>query len=179
MSSLIDVATGNDLTSDQEKFVNVWSKEYFDHVAVSRDLKKASVHWRLFLTVDGELTGHVALTEFMVIIDGREQSCGAVGGLLTARTKMGKGYGNQLMDAAETFIFERLAFESAILFCLPDLVPFYGHRGWTTIQTPVTLEQSAGIITWPESVMTLRGQPVISADSIIHVPKQPQKNQRS
>lgn len=177
MAYLIDVVTGNDLTPDQENFVNVWSSEYFDHVAVSRDLKKASVHWRLFLTVDGELASHVALTEFLVIIDDREQYSGAVGGLLTARTKMGKGYGNHLMDAAESFIFERLAFESAILFCLPDLVRFYAHRGWNRIQTPVTLEQSTGTVTWPESVMTLRGQPPISADSVIHVPKQPQKSQ--
>jgi len=171
-SQHIAVIKGNNVTNDQKDFVNLWSKEYFGEVAVAQGLKKAPVHWRLFLSHEDSLVSHVALTEFKVAVDDKELVVsGAVGGLLTAKSLMGNGYGNALMDQAEKHIFEELGLDFGILFCLAELVPFYERRGWKLVTKPVTLAQKSGSITWSESVMVLTSDQTL-ADSTFHVPFQ-------
>jgi len=99
----VDLAKGNDLSASQKVFVNHWSEVYFGTLATSQDIDQAPVHWRLFLRDANGFVSHVALTEFRIEVDGREQKTAAVGGLLTAQDAMGKGYANQLMDVAEEF----------------------------------------------------------------------------
>jgi len=86
---------------------------------------------------------------------------------------MGKGHATRLLDEAESFIFERLAFRFGILFCLPALVPFYARRGWMQLRIPVTLEQRHGIATWSEAAMILSRGNDVSPDPLVHVPIQP------
>ena len=57
------------------------------------------------------------------------------------------------MDYAEEFILNELHLPFAILFCLPELESFYVKREWKSLDIPVTLQQSNGSATWPESVM--------------------------
>src|SRR5262245_53508395 len=99
----VDLAKGNDLSASQKVFVNHWSEVYFGTLATSQDIDQAPVHWRLFLRDANGFVSHVALTEFRIEVDGREQKTAAVGGLLTAQDAMGKGSANQLMDVAEEF----------------------------------------------------------------------------
>jgi len=40
------------------------------------------------------------------------------------------------MDRAEAFIFTELNLSTGILFCLPELVPFYAKRGWSLVENP-------------------------------------------
>jgi hypothetical protein len=168
----VELVKGNELNSSQEAFVNHWSEVYFGAVAVSHDLDQAPVHWRLFLRDAQGLVSHVALTEFFIEVDGGVRKTAAVGGLLTAKDAMGRGYANQLMDVTEEFFFNQLNLNLGILFCLPGLIPFYAKRGWESIAFPVTLAHRDGIVTWPEAVMILPKPGMCWEGKSIHVPRQ-------
>jgi hypothetical protein len=112
------------------------------------------------------------LTEFLIKVDGRVRNTAAVGGLLTAKDAMGKGYANQLIGVTEGFFFNQLNLHLGILFCLPGLIPFYTKRGWESIAFPVTLAQKNGVVTWPEAVMILPKPGTRWEGKSIHVPRQ-------
>ena len=169
----LKVIRGNELSAAQADFLNHWSEEYFGEVAVSKGLAKAPVHWRLILEECGEMLSAVALTEMALEIDGESQTLGAVGGLLTPKPLQGLGYGNALMERTEAFIFRDLNLPGAILFCLPELVPFYARRGWLAVDHPVTLEQKAGSVVWGAAVMLLWPENAHRNTHSIHLPLRP------
>ena len=173
----LDVVVGNNMTSEQEAFINHWSQHYFGAVAVSRGLSKAPVHWRLILRSKQQQLSHVALTEMDIEIDGVSKTVGAIGGLFTPSSLQNNGYGNALMDEAEVFIFDRLKLPSAILFCLDELVPFYARRRWSLLTLPVTLQQKDGVTIWGASVMVLTPEGDSQQHLLIHVPSQNRKQQ--
>jgi GNAT superfamily N-acetyltransferase len=166
----LDVVREQDVTSDQEHFINHWNQHYFGQVSVARGLKQAPVHWRLIWRDEKTLLSHVALTELGIELDGQPMRAGAIGGLFTPPHLQGRGYANALMEEAETFLFEHLKLPMGILFCLPELVPFYAKRHWTAVTQPVTLEQTSGSVTWSASVMILLRDRTQIAQSVIHVP---------
>lgn len=166
----IDIIQGNDLTFAQEQFINQWNQHYFGHVAVAKGVAKAPVHWRLLLRDAESLLSHVALTEMAVELDGQTQLCGAVGGLFTPPELQDRGHASALMDRAEAFIFDEIKLSTGILFCLPELVPFYARRSWSVVEGAVTLEQSSGVVTWGAAVMLLAADRGQHGRHRIHVP---------
>lgn len=169
----LDIIRGNDVTRAQEQFINHWNQHYFGEVAVAKGLAKAPVHWRLLLRDDKSLLSHVALTEMMIELDGQPAKCGAIGGLFTPLELQGRGHANALMDHAEAFIFQQLRLTMGILFCLPELVPFYARRGWSLVESPVTLEQARGVVTWGAAVMLLSADHTQHGQHRVHVPNIP------
>lgn len=166
----IEIVEGNDFTPAQEQFINHWNQHYFGEVAVVKRLAKAPVHWRLLLREDEGLLSHVALTEMTVHLDGQCMKCGAVGGLFTPPDLQRMGYATEIMDRAEAFIFTELKLPTGILFCLPELVPFYAKRRWSLVENPVTLEQASAVVTWGAAVMLLAADRAQHGQHRIHVP---------
>lgn len=166
----LDILQGNDTTPAQTEFINHWNQHYFGEVAVAKGLAKAPVHWRLILRDDQSMVSHVALTEMMIELDDQRIKTGAVGGLFTPLDLQGRGHATALMDRAEEFIFDRLQLSFGILFCLPELVPFYARRGWSLVENPVTLEQAKGVVTWGAAVMLLSADRTQNGQHSIHVP---------
>lgn len=174
MSVQIEIISQGELSGDYARFAEKWSRIYFQpESSVGDEHQLAGVHWRLFLRSGDELVSHVGLTEYLIMLDGRPEYVGAVGGLFTQRNAMGKGHASRLMDEAEAFIFGRLAFRFGILFCLAALVPFYARRGWVQLRTSVTLEQQRGLATWPEATMIFSRENKPSPSALVHVPIQP------
>jgi len=171
-----DLIAGDDMTPTQEEFINHWSQFYFGNVAVSRGLAQAPVHWRLILRDGADLLSQVGVTELDLKIDGHLQRAGALGALFTPTNLKKNGYGNALLDHAEEFIFGTLNLPMGILFCLPELVPFYARRSWSLITQPVTLEQKSGVTTWAAAAMVLFQNRVQSGDHVIHMPIQTRKD---
>lgn len=165
-----DVIHEDDATLPQEQFINYWNQHYFGEVAVSKGLTKAPVHWRLILRDDQGMASHVALTEMNIEMNGQPTKCGAVGGLFTPLQLQGRGYGSALTSRAEAFIFDRLELSMGILFCLPELVPFYAKRGWSLVDQPVTLEQKNGVVTWGAAVMIVSADRAQKGHHSIHIP---------
>jgi GNAT superfamily N-acetyltransferase len=174
MSLQTEIINKEALSGERERFVEKWSRIYFQSGFTNRGEEQlATVHWRFFLSSGDELVSHVGLTEYLLVLDGRPEYVGAIGGLFTKDGAMGRGHASRLMDQAETFIFERLGFRFGILFCLPALVPFYARRGWVRLRIPVTLEQRQSIATWPEAAMIFSRGNQVSPDALVHVPIQP------
>jgi hypothetical protein len=44
---------------------------------------------------------------------------------------------------------------AGLLFCLPELVPYYEALGWQEVRSPVLIEQPGGPIRCPLRVMVL------------------------
>ncbi len=166
----LEVIEGNDLSAEQEEFINYWNQHYFGEIAVAKGLAKAPVHWRLILSEDRNLLSHVALTGMKIELNVERIKVGAVGGLFTPPELQGRGHATALMDHAEDFLFDRLELPACILFCLPELVPFYTRRGWSLVEGPVTLQQKTGVVTWGAAAMLLNANQGQSVNHTIHVP---------
>ena len=166
----LEVVRGDEVTPDQEAFINQWNQHFFGQVGISRGLKQAPVHWRLFWRDDQTLHSHVALTELEIELDDQPMTVGAFGGLFTPPHLQGRGFATTLMDQAEVFVFDHLKLPLGLLFCLPELVPFYTARHWTNVTRPVTLEQETSTVTWGGAVMIMNPDRVQNALSKIHVP---------
>lgn len=171
----LDIIHRDEVTPEQEGFINHWSQAYFGEAAITKRLSSAPVHWRLILRDGEKMVSQVAVTELEVDFDGTRLTVGAIGGLFTPEKFQGRGYANALMDRAEDFIFMKLEFPFGILFCLPALVPFYAKRRWTEIAGPVTLEKNHGNHTWGAATMILFPDRTQTGDHSVHVPNQPKR----
>lgn len=167
---MLNIVPDSEVTPAHLDFVQRWSNLYFRPAGVSEDLQEASVHWRIFLSDASQLAGHVAVTKLLVEVDGVATTLAAIGGLFVVREQMNRGFGNQLMTAAEELAFGRMQLSTAILFCLPRLVPFYERRNWRCVKGDVTLQQpTGGIAIWPEKVMVLAAPASEWLEGSIHV----------
>lgn len=171
IDSRVEIVGGAETTPAQNAFVDHWDRHYFGGLTVGKGLTKPPVHWRLFLREGGNLLAHVAITELVVELDGTAATLGAVGGLFTPAHLQGKGYGNTVMERAEQFIWKDLKRPAAILFCLPQLVPFYARRHWHRVAHPVTLQQNDGTVTWDAEVMLRWPDGSQHLTRSIHVPR--------
>lgn len=66
------------------------------------------------------------------------QTCG-LHGVLTFPDFRNEGYASQLVAAASQHIREQCEADIALLFCAPELVPFYACAGWEHRENAVTL----------------------------------------
>lgn len=170
-TNYLEVMRSDEITPDQEAFIHQWNQHFFsEQVGISRRLKQAPVHWHIFWRNDQTLLSHVALTELEIELDDQPMTVGALGGLFTPPDLQDKGFATTLMDQAEVFLFDHLKLPLGLLFCLPEMVPFYTERHWTNVIRPVTLEQETGIVTWMGAVMMMNPDRVQNALSKIHVP---------
>lgn len=81
-----------------------------------------------------------------------------VGGVMTPAACQRRGFSSALVHFAQEFIFSELDAEYGLLFCLPELTPFYARLGWISVNAPVHIEQPQGKIVWPKAAMVLPGR---------------------
>ena len=87
--------------------------------------------------------------------NGSELRLGGLNGVITIPEARGKGYGNRVVSGAEQHIRVEMDADFGMLFCHPELVPFYEPRGWEIIDGPVTNDQPDGPRLTPHIVMVL------------------------
>ncbi len=101
----------------------------------------ASPQWSILLWDQGELVSHVGLTVREISHNGEPNRIGGVGGVMTAPSHQGRGLASQGLRAAADYLQSDLAIDYALLFCLPELVPFYGRFGWQPFRGDLFIEQ--------------------------------------
>lgn len=101
----------------------------------------ASPQWSILLWDQGELVTHVGLTVREIRHNGEPKRIGGVGGVMTAPSHQGRGWASQGLRVAAGSLQSELAVAYALLFCLPELVPFYGRFGWQPFQGKIFIEQ--------------------------------------
>lgn len=92
-----------------------------------------------------------------------------VGGVMTPAAYKRKGFSSTLVRIAQEFIFTEVDADYGLLFCLPELTPFYRRLGWISVNAPVHIEQPQGKIVWPKAAMVLPGRGRVWQDAEIDV----------
>lgn len=106
----------------------------------------ASPQWSILLWEQDELVTHVGLLVREIIQDGKLQRIGGLGAVATHPARQGKGFASQAMRAAAQWFDRDRAVPYALLFCRPNLIPFYERLLWKPFMGQVFVEQPEGKI---------------------------------
>jgi predicted acetyltransferase len=99
---------------------------------------------RVLLEADGDLVCHVGIFWRTATWNGHKIRIGGIGSVATREDRRRRGYASIALTAAiRTFRDER-ATDFAMLFCAPELAPFYQARGWRAFTGEVLAEQRGG-----------------------------------
>lgn len=127
--------------------------------------------WHFVLDLDGDVVTHAAVVERELHIDGHPVRTGYVEAVATAPAHDGRGYGSQVMEAANAHIRERYEFGALGT----GRHRFYERLGWETWQGQAFVRGPDGLERTPDDegyILVLRtptsppfdGTEVISCD---------------
>ncbi len=111
--------------------------------------------WRILVTVDGQLVGHVAVTERTGAVGGQPVRLAGISDVETAPPWRGRGLARAAMARAAALMCDELHADFGLLFCKPWLVPFYERLGWHEAAGPTVFDQPGGKATYHLSTMVL------------------------
>jgi predicted acetyltransferase len=92
--------------------------------------KNEPVHF--IISNGNSLVSHAEVIEINIIHSNVECLCYGLGNVFTFPPYRGKGYGQEAVKAATTYI-SKSNVDVAILFCDPSRMKFYEHSGWKGI----------------------------------------------
>jgi aminoglycoside 2'-N-acetyltransferase I len=101
-------------------------------------------HADLRVLVQSEADGlvcHVGIFRRSVTWNGRIMHAGGIGGVATRADRRGRGYASVALDAAIQTLKDEGSIDFAMLFCEPQLAPFYDARGWRPFEGDIYAEQ--------------------------------------
>jgi aminoglycoside 2'-N-acetyltransferase I len=100
---------------------------------------------RVLVELEGEgVVCHVGIFRREVTWNGRKLRAGGIGGVLTREDARGRGYASIALDAAIQTLKDEGSTGFAMLFCEPQLAPFYVERGWKPFDGEIYAEQPQG-----------------------------------
>lgn len=141
------------LTDAERQILLGWSDDIFG--LGDLDFHGRKKDWHVMGYADGQLVSHVGLLKDVVRVAQQPVTVGGVGAVITIPPAQRKGYAHALLQRTATFMSETLQAEFGLLFCLPRLISFYQSAGWQEVVSPVFIEQPAGRVVAPVSVMCL------------------------
>ncbi|MEM9805115.1 MAG: GNAT family N-acetyltransferase [Cyanobacteria bacterium P01_D01_bin.56] len=123
------------LTDKEKKSLFGWGENIFG-------VRKLNLSWRskdrhFLLYSDGELASHVGILQHVVIVNGEAVTVGGVGGVVTIPESQKKGFARQLMQHTAKFLEQEWKVDAGLLFCFPEMGPYYEAYGWQQVQAPV------------------------------------------
>ena len=158
-----------ELNQDERSLVSNWGSEAFGSQEWVRSFSWATPDWRLFLIDHDQPVSHVKLTLRRGRFGTSDVLFAGVGGVMTPRTLQRRGFSSALLVMMQDFVFSELRTDFGLLFCLPELTPFYGGLGWTSVKSAVYIEQPQGKIVWPKAAMLLPGSGTSFQDAEIDI----------
>ena len=112
----------------------------------SRFFTWAKPAWSVLLWEGDELLSRVGLLVRDAFHNGDSKRIGGIGGVATHPASQGKGHASQAMREAADRFHNDLNVPYALLFCRPQLVPFYERLMWKPFEGKVFVEQLQGKI---------------------------------
>ena len=110
----------------------------------SRFFTWAKPGWSVLVWEDDELVSRVGLLVRDVFHDGTPKRIGGIGGVATHPASQGKGHASLAMREAADRFHNDLNVAYALLFCRPQLIPFYERLMWKPFEGKVFVEQLQG-----------------------------------
>jgi GNAT superfamily N-acetyltransferase len=134
-----------------------WSAEDRFRTRLWRDDR--AVH---FVRADGNLlVSHAQIVVPDLERAGRPLRIAGVGGVMTYPQFRGEGHGTAVMRRATDHIRTDPSFDVGMLFCDPDVIPFYERFGWMTLPGGRVIELEPG---GPEDVVMTVGDATVLPD---------------
>lgn len=122
-----------------------WSDGFTDEDRYRSRLHEVSDETVHFLRVAGDLlVSHVQVIPIEVHGRDRDLTLGGVSGVLTYPQFRGEGHATALLHAAAGHI-NRQGFDLGMLFCGPEMIPFYERLGWRALPEGRVLVGSADL----------------------------------
>jgi predicted N-acetyltransferase YhbS len=100
----------------------------------------------------GRLVAHAGLLRLPLTAGDTTTEAMGVGGVAVAPDVRGRGLARRVVTAALDHARTQGP-PYALLFCRPDLVPFYHRLGWHRVEAPVHVEQHDGPVPMPLNTM--------------------------
>jgi GNAT superfamily N-acetyltransferase len=134
-----------------------WSVEDRSRTRLWRD--DHAVH---FVRADDDLlVSHAQIVVPDLERDGRRLRIAGVGGVMTYPQFRGEGHGTAVMRRTTDHIRIDASFDVGMLFCEPDVIPFYERFGWTTLPANRVIQLAPG---GPEDVVMTVGDATVLPD---------------
>jgi len=130
-----------------------WGENIFGIEAHKLSWRPKDVHFLLYW--DDDPVSHVGILKHEVNVNSEPVMVGGVGGVITVPEAQSRGFAHRLMQHAARFLENEWKVDAGLLFCRPQLVPYYTNLGWQAVESPVLIEQSGGKIVSPLRVMSL------------------------
>ena len=148
---MLSIETRDGLSQPEKETLFGWSDDPWDNNRYGLTWTGTDV--RFLGLEDGKPVTHSGLYFHSIDMGGREMTLAGLNSVITVPHARGKGYGGQIVGAAEDYMSEERPVDFGMLFCHPELQAFYGPRGWRAIDGPVTIDQPEGKRQTPHVVM--------------------------
>ncbi len=130
-----------------------WEEDIFRIDAYGLKWRKTA--WSFIGYIEGEPVSHVGVLGHTVGVENHPILVGGIAAVVTLPSARGRGYAHRTLDAATPFLRDNLKAEFGLLFCLDELMSFYGKMGWKKVEDPVIVDQPQGQVVYPMNVMVL------------------------
>jgi aminoglycoside 2'-N-acetyltransferase I len=109
------------------------------------DIVFAHADLRVLIQIEGEgVVCHVGIFRREVTWNGRKTRAGGIGGVATREDRQRRGYASIALNAAIQTLKDEGSTDFGLLFCEPQLAPFYVGRGWKPFDGEIYAEQPQG-----------------------------------
>lgn len=149
----MEITQANDLTDTEQKQLFGWGEDIFGVQPWGLQWRRKDL--RFVLYDEGKPVSHAGILKHTVSINGEAVSVAGLGGVVTVPEARDKGFARQAVQQAMTFAKSEWAVDAGLLFCRPQMVPYYEATGWEIVESPVLIEQPGGTIPSPLPVMVL------------------------
>ncbi len=147
------IKTRLNLDPEERKALFGWGDDLWDNDRYALTWRGTDVYCVGY--VDDEAVSNAGAVCHSVQVGNRRVTLGGLNSVITVPAARGKGYGSQVVGAVERHMQEEMQVDFGMLFCHPELIPFYKRRGWQEIEGPVTIDQPEGPRETPHIVMVL------------------------
>jgi len=121
----------------------------------SDDLVWRDSQEHILCQVDSRLVCRVGILEHSVLTPDGALVVGGIGRVVTKPCCRNLGHATATMRFAAEFLRAQRGLSFGILFCVPELIPFYTRLGWSVIPDVVIIRQPLGTVRCPVATMCL------------------------
>lgn len=151
----VELLGADELTPAQQRAVEELGGGELDVHPMLARLEWAPDHWRVLVSVDGEVVSGLKLVEREISVGGARVMVVGVGDVATRTAWRRRGLASLALARAGEFICGGASDRYGLLFCAPGLVGFYGRLGWKRIAAPAFVQAPWGRVQFPEETMVL------------------------
>lgn len=151
--SELEIVAKDKLTDEDKAYLFGWGDDLWDNDRYGLTWRRPDIKFVGYQ--EGRPVTIASAVLHTISMDGEEIRLGGLAGVITVPDARGKGHGSSIVGAVEGHLRDVIAADFGMLFCHPELIPFYEPRGWHTIRGPITIDQPERQRETPHIVMIL------------------------